>query len=136
LQRIEVNVQTGEQQIIDLTPDEIAAAQAQYQAWQKQQALQPLTVEAWKAKAILKQTPFSSANLDPTIVTIVGSSNNFLDATSSLIAAQSNTIVEAYWNYANQFISNDLVLLSLGNQLGLSNDQISSLFQQAQQINI
>ena len=33
MNRIEVNVQTGEQVVIDLTPEEIAQAQAQYQEW-------------------------------------------------------------------------------------------------------
>jgi hypothetical protein len=33
MQRIEINVQTGERKVIDLTPEEIAAAQAQYQEW-------------------------------------------------------------------------------------------------------
>jgi len=33
MNRIEVNVQTGEQKIIELTAEEIAAAQVQYQEW-------------------------------------------------------------------------------------------------------
>ena len=33
MNRIEINVQTGEQQVIDLTAEEIAQAQAQYQEW-------------------------------------------------------------------------------------------------------
>ena len=33
MNRIEVNVQTGEQVVIDLTPEEIAQAEAQYQEW-------------------------------------------------------------------------------------------------------
>jgi hypothetical protein len=33
MNRIEVNVQTGEQKIIDLTPEEVAQAEAQYQEW-------------------------------------------------------------------------------------------------------
>jgi len=41
MQRIEVNVITGEQQIIDLTEAEIAAAQAQYQEWLASQPTQP-----------------------------------------------------------------------------------------------
>ena len=41
MQRIEVNVETGEQKIIDLTPEEIAAAQAQYQAWLASQPPDP-----------------------------------------------------------------------------------------------
>lgn len=33
MQRTEVNLQTGEVKVIDLTPEEIAQAQAQYQEW-------------------------------------------------------------------------------------------------------
>lgn len=38
MHRIEVNVQTGEQTIIDLTPEEIAEALAQKAAWDAEQA--------------------------------------------------------------------------------------------------
>ena len=42
MERIEVNVQTGEMQIIQLTDAEISAAQEQYKAWQaNQQQSQP-----------------------------------------------------------------------------------------------
>ena len=42
MQRIEVNVETGKQTIIDLTPEEIAAALAQKAAWDAEQtAKQP-----------------------------------------------------------------------------------------------
>ena len=33
MERIEVNVQTGEQKVIALTEEEIAQAEAQYQEW-------------------------------------------------------------------------------------------------------
>jgi hypothetical protein len=33
MQRIEVNVETGEQLIVDLSPSEIAEAKAQYDVW-------------------------------------------------------------------------------------------------------
>ena len=33
MERIEVNVITGERKVIQLTPEEIAQAQAQYQEW-------------------------------------------------------------------------------------------------------
>ena len=38
MERIEVNCETGEVQIIQLTPEEIAAAEAQYAAWEVEQA--------------------------------------------------------------------------------------------------
>lgn len=45
MERIEVNVQTGEVQIIQLTPDEIAANQAQYATWEAEQAAMPPAVD-------------------------------------------------------------------------------------------
>lgn len=45
MQRIEVNVQTGEQRVIDLTPEEIAQAQAQEQAWLAEKAAEPTKEE-------------------------------------------------------------------------------------------
>ena len=38
MQKIEVNVQTGEQIVLDLTSDEIAEAQTMFAAWQTEQA--------------------------------------------------------------------------------------------------
>lgn len=38
MERIEVNLETGEQKIISLTTEEIAAAEAQYQAWLAEQS--------------------------------------------------------------------------------------------------
>lgn len=43
MQRIEVNVTTGEQTVIDLTPEEIAAVQAQNAAWEAKQAQRAAT---------------------------------------------------------------------------------------------
>jgi hypothetical protein len=37
MERIEVNCKTGEVKIIQLTPEEVAAAQAQYAAWLAEQ---------------------------------------------------------------------------------------------------
>lgn len=39
MERIEVNVETGEISIIQLTDEEIASAQNQYDAWQAQQQI-------------------------------------------------------------------------------------------------
>ena len=33
MERIEVNVQTGERKVVELTAEEVAQAQAQYQEW-------------------------------------------------------------------------------------------------------
>lgn len=38
MQRIEVNCETGEQRIVDLTPEEIEQALAQKAAWEAEQA--------------------------------------------------------------------------------------------------
>jgi hypothetical protein len=49
MERIEINVQTGEVQVIQLTADEIASAQSQYAAWQAEQPAAP-TVEQLQAQ--------------------------------------------------------------------------------------
>jgi hypothetical protein len=38
MQKIEVNVLTGEQKIVDLTADEVAQAQVSHAAWEAEQA--------------------------------------------------------------------------------------------------
>lgn len=45
MERIEFNVQTGEVQTIQLTADEVAEAQAQYAAWEAEQAANPPVVD-------------------------------------------------------------------------------------------
>ena len=59
MQRIEVNVMTGEQTVVDLTPEEIAAAQAQKAAWDAEQAqIQQTAINpADKLKAFLAANP-------------------------------------------------------------------------------
>lgn len=46
MERIEVNCETGKVRIIQLTPEEVAAAEAQYAAWlaEQQVATDPQTV--------------------------------------------------------------------------------------------
>ena len=41
MQRTEVNLETGEVKVLDLTPEEIAQAQAQEQAWLAEKAAEP-----------------------------------------------------------------------------------------------
>jgi len=59
MQRIEVNVMTGEQTVVDLTPEEIAAAQAQKAAWDAEQAqIQQTAINPVdKLKAFLAANP-------------------------------------------------------------------------------
>lgn len=45
MKRIEVNVATGETKEVDLTPEEVAQAQAQYAAWQVEETAR-LTAKA------------------------------------------------------------------------------------------
>ena len=59
MQRIEVNCETGETQVIDLTPEETAAAHAQKAAWDAEQAqIQQTAVNPVdKLKAFLAANP-------------------------------------------------------------------------------
>jgi len=75
MQRIEINVQTGEQQIIDLTPEEVANAQAQYAAWQQAEAEK---LSAQQAEAAAKASALAK-------LAALGLTENEI---ASLIAAQ------------------------------------------------
>ncbi len=50
MKRIEVNVATGESQEVDLTPEEVAQAQAQYAAWQVEETARLAAKAAEDAK--------------------------------------------------------------------------------------
>jgi len=50
MKRIEVNAVTGESQEIDLTPEEVAQAQAQYAAWQVEETARLSAKAAEEAK--------------------------------------------------------------------------------------
>jgi len=50
MKRIEVNAATGESQEVDLTPEEVAQAQAQYAAWQVEETARLAAKAAEEAK--------------------------------------------------------------------------------------
>ncbi len=50
MERIEVNVQTGEQKTVQLTAEEIAAAEAQYQEWLASQPTKEDQIAALQAQ--------------------------------------------------------------------------------------
>jgi hypothetical protein len=50
MQRTEVNVQTGEVKTVDLTPEEIAQAQVQYQEWLASQPTKEQKIAALQAQ--------------------------------------------------------------------------------------
>jgi len=50
MKRIEVNAVTGESQEVDLTPEEVAQAQAQHAAWQVEETARLAAKAAEKAK--------------------------------------------------------------------------------------
>jgi hypothetical protein len=61
MERIEVNVETGEVKTIQLTAEEVAAAQAQYAAWQ---ASQPITPPAPTLADLQAQLATLTAQID------------------------------------------------------------------------
>lgn len=130
-----VSATTGAVYCGDCIPGDTAATSAQVTAWQTANT-PPITVSAWQAKAILAQTPFSSTGLAAPVVTVVGSSPNFLAAANALIAATATPTVQAYWAYATQFSSNDSSLVSIGQALGLTTAQITAMFQAASALTV
>ena len=63
MQRIEVNLQTGEQQVIDLTQEEIEVAQAQFATWQVEETIRLAKVAEEEAKQAKFQQWLNSNNI-------------------------------------------------------------------------
>ena len=71
MERIEVNCETGEVRIIQLTPEEVAAAEAQYAAWLAEQPVvaDPTPVDPTPvdpAPVVADPTPVDPTPVDPT----------------------------------------------------------------------
>lgn len=45
MERLEINIETGESKIVQLTSEEVAIAQTQYAAWQEEQNKQNTSVD-------------------------------------------------------------------------------------------
>ena len=63
-QRIEVNVQTGERKVIELTPEEIADAQSRKAAEDAANAARPKVLTLDGVEALLKKAGVSAADIE------------------------------------------------------------------------
>jgi hypothetical protein len=108
MQRIVVNVQTGESQTVDLTPEEIADAQARTAA---EAARVPESVTPRQARLALLAA-------------------GLLDTVESAIAAGSRAD-QITWEFAVDVRRDYPMIANLGTALGLTSAQIDDLFRTA-----
>lgn len=106
MQRIVINVQTGQRQTIDLTPEEIAAIPG------PQPEPVPQTVSRFQAKAALAQA-------------------GLLAQADAVVAASGNAVLQLAWSEANEFQRNSPGIAALAPALGLDDAALDDLFRVA-----
>ena len=106
------------------------------QSTQTPSAPAPFTVDMWKAKAVLKSTPFTPTAAQVAAMPPLNGTTNLLDATTALIGASGNAALEAFWEYATTMQSDNQNLANLAATLGLTPDQVAAMFKAAQAITV
>lgn len=109
MQRIVVNVQTGEIKIVELTPEEIAALPG------PQPAPVPDEVSRFQAKAALSQA-------------------GLLTQANTIVANSGNALLQLAWDEAVSFKRNSPGINALAPALGLNDAALDQLFITAAQI--
>lgn len=106
MQRLVVNLQTGERQIINLTPEEIAALPG------PQPEPVPQVVSRFQAKAALAQA-------------------GLLAQADAVVAASGNAVLQLAWAEANEFRRDSAGINSLAPAIGLNSAALDDLFRVA-----
>lgn len=113
MHRIEINVETGEQTVVDLTPEEIAEIQAEAAAIPR---YVPQQVSRFQARAALYQA-------------------GLLDQVEAAIAAPgTDMMLKLAWQDAQTFKRESQFVAGMAQALGLSAQQLNDLFIAASQI--
>lgn len=118
MQKIVVNLETGEQSLIDLTPEEIAAAEASAAAEAAAKAAYvPPQVPMWAVRTVLQN-------------------DGLFDQAQSLIDASTDNALKNVWEYGNFADRNSTAITSLATALGLTSEQVDQMFRDANNLNV
>jgi hypothetical protein len=108
-----VNVETGQQITVDLTPKEIAEDLAQQAIIEAEQnAFVPAKVPMWAVRTVLQN-------------------NNLFSQAENLVLNSNDNALKNIWEYGNDAYRNSAAINSLGSSLGLSDEQLDQMFRDA-----
>jgi hypothetical protein len=118
MQKIVVNLETGEQTIVDLTPEEIAAAEAESAAWQAEQAAYvPPQVPMWAVRTVLQN-------------------DGLFDQAQALVTASTDNALKNVWEYGNFADRTSPSINALASALGLTSEQVDQMFRDANALTV
>lgn len=118
MQKIVVNLETGEQTIVDLTPEEISSAEQLQAAWEDAQAAYvPQQVPMWAVRTVLQN-------------------NGLFTQAQALIEASTDNALKNIWEYGNFADRNSATINSLATALGLTSEQVDQMFRDANALSI
>lgn len=118
MQKIVVNVETGEQTVVDLTPEEIAEAEASAAAEQAAQAAYvPPQVPMWSVRTVLQN-------------------DGLFDQAQALITSSTDNALKNVWEYGNFADRNSNAINTLATALGLTSEQVDQMFKDANALTV
>jgi hypothetical protein len=118
MQKIVVNCETGEQTVVDLTPEEIAEAEANAAAQEAARAAYvPPQVPMWSVRTVLQN-------------------DGLFDQAQTLITASTDNALKNIWEYGNFAERTSPAINSLATALGLTSEQVDQMFKDANALTV
>ena len=111
MQRLDVNVETGEETVVDLTSDEIAAMQA------TNTPPVPLIAQLWAIRTVLHNT-------------------GYFDQFQAAIDASTDVALKNFWQYGTTIDRSSAIIDSLATSLGFTSEQVDQLFRDADAVTL
>lgn len=116
MHKIVVNLETGEQETVELTPDEIAEVEAAQIAGEEAIAsFVPEQVPMWAVRTVLQN-------------------DGLFDQAQTLINSSTDNALKNVWEYGNFASRNSASIISLATALGLTSEQVDQMFRDANSI--
>lgn len=96
----------------------------------------PLTIASWQGVALMRSTAFDPSQSPPDYQAIVAGQTNLYGAVKALVNASNNQALIAYFEFSPTFFYGDALLSLLASELGLSDNQVLTMFNQAAALSI
>lgn len=111
-----VNLATGEVSIVDLTPEEVAQAEAMNEQWKREQeAYVPPKIPMWAFRTVLQN-------------------DGLFDSADSMIASSDDNALKNVWQYGNFAERTSPAIANFAQIMGLTDAQVDKIFKDANKL--
>ena len=96
----------------------------------------PITIQAWQGMAVMRSTAYDPNRAQAAYSSIVAGKTVLFDAAAALVAASGNQTLISYFEYGPTFTYGDTLIAGLQAQLGLTDEEVLALFEEAAGVTI